>query len=170
MLEPQFAFYHASLIAFDGKPLFARGNLPTIHTSLTYAVWYIYWVSRLGRNNTPPIYYVYQLINAERYLVQQGDGLYAVSQIGSIPYDDRNEGVLAEAPPLFHKRWEWAGKATYVPARYLQRVSATTLKQRINPDEWLWLCRNMNSKHPLQGVVPTNAAQEIPSFLKQKNL
>jgi hypothetical protein len=164
-------FYHATLIKLDGQPLFARGALPTIHTSLTYAVWYIYWMSRLDRSSRNPAFYIYELQQAERYLINQGNGLYSVSDLGSIPDDDRDEAVLGEAPELFRKNWDWGGKLTYVPAGCLQRLSAGTIKQQVDLDEWLKLCRNMDQKHPFRGIPPADlvSALQIPDFLRKKS-
>ncbi|HEX2910324.1 MAG TPA: hypothetical protein VH186_05910 [Chloroflexia bacterium] len=135
------SYYHATQVNLDGKPLFARGALPTIHSSLTYAVWYIYWMSHLSHISPVPAFYIYELSDAERYLISQGDGLYSVSEIGTIPYDDRVEGVLDHAPELFHKKWDWNGKLTYVPARCLHRLDAGSIRQNVNHDEWLRLCQ-----------------------------
>ena len=164
-------FYHATLVQLEGKPLFARGSLPTIHTSLTYAVWYIYWMSQLDRAFQNAHFYIYQLVEAERYLVPEGDGLYSVSAIGSIPYDDRNEGRLAEAPDLFRKSWDWGGKLTYIPAQCLKRVSASTIRQEVNLDEWLELCRNLDNEHPIRGMLPFRGRPlaAIPDFLKPQS-
>jgi hypothetical protein len=164
-------FYHATLVQLDGKPLFARGSLPTIHSSLTYAVWYIYCMIQLDRASQNSRFYIYQLIEAERYLTAQGDGLYSVSAIGSIPYDDRNEGLLAEAPPLFKKSWDWDGKLTYIPARCLKRVSASTIRQEVNLDEWLKLCQDLDDEHPIRGMLPSNTrlVAKIPELLKPQN-
>ena len=141
-------FYHATLARLDGQPLFARGSLPTIHNSLTYAIWYIYWVSLLDRGTPVPNIYVYQLHQAERYLVPQGEGLYSVNGVGSFGQDDRSENLLQEAPLLFRQKWAWQGQLTYVPAQCLQRLSAQTIRQGVDRAEWLRLCRNLDEKHP----------------------
>lgn len=144
-LYPAEVYYHATLVKLDGQPLYARGVLPTIHHSLTYAMWYLYWMSQLEHRGQSPGLYLYELHEAGRYLVPQGNGLFSVSEIGSIPYDDRSEGVLLEAPALFRKDWKWDGRLTYLPARCLQRVSAHTVRQRVDREEWLTLCRNAAS-------------------------
>lgn len=163
-VEPQNRprFFHGTLVRLDGQPLFARGSLPTIHTSLTYTVWYIYWVSQIDRANRNPSFYVYELVEAERYLVPRGEGLYSVSDIGAIPYDDRSESLLAGAPELFKKGWEWSGKLTYLPARCVKRVTAQTIRQEVDPQEWIRLCRDMDEKHPFRGViVPANLTSPL---------
>ncbi len=163
-------FYHGTLVQLDGQPLFARGTLPTIHTSLTYTVWYMYWMSRLDRTVKTPGFFVYRLIEAERYLIAQGEGLFSVSEIGIIPYDDRNQGLLLDAPELFKKGWDWGGKLTYIPARCLERVSASTIRQEVQLEEWLRLCHDMDADHPFRGIVPSlsDPTLAIPDFLKKK--
>lgn len=164
----QVHFYHATLMSLERQPLFARGALPTVHSSLTYAVWYIYWMSRLDRANHQPAFFIYQLLKAERYLVPQGDGLYSVSDIGSIPQDDRDKRMLDAAPELFRKDWKWDGALTYIPAHCLQRVEASIIRQEVDLEEWLYLCRNMDEKHPFKGLLSSRAAAavEIPDFLR----
>ncbi len=167
---PPGRFYHGTLVRLDGQPLFARGTLPTIHRSLTYTVWYIYWMSRLDRTTRNPSFFIYQLLEAYRYLVPYPDGAYSVSEIGAVPYDDRNEGLLKEAPELFKKRWDWAGKLTYLPARCLARVSASVIKDEVSLEEWLELCQSMDAQHPFKGMLPShiNPRVDLPDFLKNR--
>lgn len=152
-------YYHATFAKLDGKPLFARGSLPTVHNSLTYALWYLDWVNRLQKNQAQSSLYLYELVGADRYLLPLGDGSYSVSEIDTIPYDDRMPGTLSQAPELFQKKWQWGGKLTYIPAHCLTQVSAQTIRQQIDHKEWLDLCSSLDPQYLLRGMFsPFNLA------------
>lgn len=158
-------YYHATFANLDNKPFFARGAIPTVHNSLTYALWYLDWITRLERSGDFPSLYVYELVRAERYLVPLGDGTYSVSEIDTIPYDDRMAATLADVPELFRKKWHWGGRLTYIPARCLLRVSAQTIRQTVDLNEWLDLCRSLDSKYLLRGMYSSlKLTSELPSM------
>jgi len=142
MAEP--TFFHATITNLDNQPLYTRGEIPTIHSSLTYAAWYGYWLANMaGRGRQ---FFVYRLRGVLRYLIPTEEGMYYVRAVGSFPEDDRAQTILVQAPDLFHKGWKWSGGLSYIPAHCLEQVSLPEIREKINPDMWADLSQEVNDK------------------------
>jgi hypothetical protein len=169
-------FYHATLANLDGQPLYARGAITTVHASLTYAAWYGCWLASMTPR--PTDFTVYRLRGIERYVEPHADGGFCVREVGDFAGDDRTQAILNDAPELFHKGWDWSGNLTYLPAKFLQRLSLDEVRNGIKPEEWAYLSSTSNLHLQFisrAGLIPTNARPkrgklllmgEIPAFLR----
>lgn len=137
-------FYHATLNDLQEQPLFARGEIPTVHTSLTYAAWYGFWLANMARYGNK--FQVYNLAEAAQYLSPLEDGMFCVKQLGSFVGDDRDPTVLESAPDLFRKPWKWGGALTYVPAKCVKELSLESIRAKLDPDKWEELSEEVNSR------------------------